>query len=237
MTCSALAVRTVHDAVRTTLRGEPPLTPDAETARRWALEELAQPEYRDQRSILQRVLEWFMRQFEDVQDSVHLDGPMVALVVGGAIVVALLIAWWVAGPVRSGRASAARTVLAHDDERTAAQLREAADAAARAGDWETAVLERFRSVVRDLEERAVLDERPGRTAHETTVDAGARLPDVAGALGDAGALFDDVAYGGRHASEADDAHLRAWAAAIGSARPLTPGTTSGPRGPVETVPR
>lgn len=236
MTLPALVARTV-DAVGTTLRAEPPVAPDAETARRWALEELARPEYRDQRSLLQRLLEWFMRQFQDVQDSVHLDGPMIALVVGGAIVVALLVAWWVAGPVRSGRASAARSVLAHDDERTAAQLRAAADAAARAGDWETAVLERFRAVVRDLEERAVLDERPGRTAHEATVDAGARLPDRTVELGEASALFDDVAYGGRAASQADDARLRTWADAIGAARPVAPGTPSGPRGPVEAVPR
>ncbi len=220
MTSAALVARTVTDVVRAVVaRADPPVAPDAETARRWALEELSRPEYSDQRSILERLLDWFLRQFQDVQGRVHLDGPMIAVVVGGAIVVALLIAWWVAGPVRSGRASAARAVLAHDDARTAAQLRAAADAAARAGDWDTAVLERFRSVVRDLEERAVLDERPGRTAHEATLEAGARLPGVAPELVAAGALFDDVAYGGRSASEVDDARLRELVVALGAARP------------------
>ena len=236
MTPAALVARAADGALRAVAGAEPPVTPDAETARRWALEELARPEYSDQRSLLQRLLEWLQQQFNDVQDSVHLDGPMIALVIGGGIALALLIAWWVAGPVRSGRAAASRAVLAHDDERTAAQLRAAADAAARAGDWDSAVLERFRSVVRDLEERAVLDERPGRTAHEATLDAGARLPGVAAELAAAGALFDDVAYGGRTAEESDDARLRAWAAAIGDARPAAAGT-SGPRGPVAAVPR
>ncbi|WP_232514707.1 DUF4129 domain-containing protein [Cellulomonas sp. PSBB021] len=204
---------------------EPPVTPDAETARRWAVEELASPEYQDRRSVLERLLEWLQRQFSDMQ-GVSLDGPVVALVLVGAVALALLVAWWVAGPVRSGRASATRTVLDHDDTRTAAQLRAAADAAARAGDWTTAVLERFRAVVRDLEERAVLDERPGRTAHEATLDAGARLPDVSAELVAGGTLFDDVAYGGRTATRVDDDRLRALVVAVGAARPTAPAGTA-----------
>ncbi|UJP41807.1 DUF4129 domain-containing protein [Cellulomonas palmilytica] len=200
---------------------EPPVTPDADTARRWMHEELASPEYQDRRSILERLLEWLQQQFADLQ-GVSVDGPVLAAVLVGAVAVALLVAWWVAGPVRSGRASAARSVLDHDDARTAAQLRAAADAAARSGDWTTAVLERFRAVVRDLEERAVLDERPGRTAHEATLDAGARLPDVAADLVAGGALFDDVAYGGRPATQPDDERLRALVAAVSAARPTAP---------------
>jgi len=197
---------------------EPPVTPDAETARRWAVRELAGPEYQDRRTLLERLVDWLRERLDELQ-GVSIDGPLLAVVLVGAVAVALLVAWWVAGPVRSGRAAASRTVLDHDDTRTAAQLRAAADAAAREGDWSTAVLERFRAVVRDLEERAVLDERPGRTAHEATLDAGARLPDVADALVAGGALFDDVAYGGRRATPADDARLRDLVTAVVAARP------------------
>lgn len=204
---------------------EPPVLPDAPTARRWAVEELARPEYHQQRSLLRRLLDWVLEQFDRVQQGVDLDGTLAAVVVGVAVLLALAVAWWVAGPVRRGGRSAAasRAVLADDDVRTAAQLRAAADAAARAGDWGLAVVERFRAVVRDLEERAVLDERPGRTAHEATLDAGAVLPEVAGALASGGQLFDAVAYGGRPATDDDDAALRELTARVAAARRVAPG--------------
>jgi len=239
---SLLPVRTVVGALRATVPSAPsapsapsvpPVTPDAGTAHRWAVEELARPEYHERRSLLQRVLDWLLEQFDKVQQNVHLDGVTIAVVGVVAVALVLLVAWWVAGPVRSGRASAARSVLADDDTRSAAQLRAAADAAARAGDWSTAVLERFRAVVRDLEERTVLDERPGRTAHEATLDAGARLPQVATALADGGRIFDDVAYGGRTADADDDAHLRALVAAVAAARPAA----HAERTPALAVPR
>jgi hypothetical protein len=100
-------------------------------------------------------------------------------------------------------------VLGHDDRRTAAQLRSAADAAAAGGDYSLAVAERFRAIVRDLEERAVLDERPGRTALEVSAEAGRVLLTAARALADGAELFDDVVYGQRPATAADDAAMRA----------------------------
>ncbi|MBT0994639.1 DUF4129 domain-containing protein [Cellulomonas sp. DKR-3] len=197
---------------------EPPVVPDAPTARRWAVDELARPEYHVQRSLLGRLLDWLTEQFDRVQQGVQVDGRVAALVIAVAVLLALAVAWWVAGPVRRGSASASRAVLAEDDVRTAAQMRAAADAAAARGDWTLAVVERFRSVVRDLEERAVLDERPGRTAHEATLEAGTRLAGVATALDAGGRLFDDVAYGGRAATDRDDAALRELAAQVAAAR-------------------
>ena len=87
-------------------------------------------------------------------------------------------------------------------------MRAAADAAARSGDFSLAVVERFRAVVHGLEERLVIDERVGRTAHEAGVDAGYRLPALAAELAGVAALFDDVAYGGRPATPDDDARVR-----------------------------
>jgi len=187
---------------------EPPVLPDAPTARRWAVEELADPAYHRQESLLLRALRWIGRQFEGLP-ALGVDPRVAALVVVGVLALAVLIALWVVGPVRRSRRRGSRSVRAHDDRRSAAQLRAAADAAAAAGDWSLAVAERFRAVVRDLEERAVLDERPGRTALEVVAEAGTVLPSVAADLRAAADTFDDVVYGQRPAGPPHDALLRA----------------------------
>lgn len=188
---------------------EPPVTPDATTARQWAVDELSRPEYHHADNLLVRLLRWLSEQFHGVP-VLGVSPGLAALVVVGILAVVVLVALWVAGPVRrSRRAVGARSVLGHDDRRTAAQLRSAADAAAAGGDYSLAVAERFRAIVRDLEERAVLDERPGRTALEVSAEAGRVLLTAARALADGAELFDDVVYGQRPATAADDAAMRA----------------------------
>jgi len=191
------------------VRTDVPVTPDGPTGRRWALEELSHPEYHEKKSLLARFIEWVLDRFDGLGGH-GFSGLQSALVVVGITALVIAIAFVVAGPVRrSRRVRSAGAVLAQDDTRTAEQMRAAADAAARAGDFSLAVVERFRALVRGLEERLVLDERAGRTAHEASLDAGRRLPALAPDLASAGALFDDVAYGGRTASAEDDQRLRA----------------------------
>jgi len=197
---------------------EPPVTPDAPTARRWAADELANPAYHQQDSLLVRLLRWIAQQFQGLP-TLGMQPALAALLVVGILVVVVLVALWVAGPVRrSHRAARDREVLGHDDRRSAAQLRTAADAAAAAGDWSRAVAERFRAVVRALEERAVLDERPGRTALEVAAEAGRVLPSVARDLTEGAELFDEVVYGERTAGPADDDTMRAVDRLAGAAR-------------------
>jgi hypothetical protein len=197
-----------------------PVEPGADEARRWLEHELLQPVYDDRPSLLERILDWIGSLFDDVP-VLGLDGRVAALVVVAVLVVVAGIALWVAGPVRRARSTrGSGTVLGRDDTRTAAQLRAAADSAASRGDWHEAVAERFRAVVRSLEERTVLDERPGRTAHEAVEVAALRLPASGAALRDAGTLFDDVVYGGRAAGQADDARLREVDVAVAAERPL-----------------
>jgi hypothetical protein len=125
----------------------------------------------------------------------------------------------VAGPVRlARRRRRTAAVVQADDVRTSAQLRAAADDAAGRGDWTLAVAERFRAVVRALEERAVLDERPGRTAQEAAEAAAERLPGLAGPLHVAASRFDDVVYGDLPAGPADDAAVRALDEQVSAAR-------------------
>ena len=74
-------------------------------------------------------------------------------------------------------------------------------------------------MVRSLEERALVDPRPGATADEVAAQAASALPGLAGDLAAAARLFDDVTYGHHGAGPDSDARLRELDAAVGSARP------------------
>lgn len=203
-----------------TPRMEPPVEPGREEAHDWLRNELQQAEYAERQSLLQRLVEavtdWFRSL--DVPDA-GLAGTQLAIVIVVLVAVVLAVAWFVAGPVRrERRAAGSAAVVEKDDVRTAAQMRSAADAAARSGQWSVAVAERYRAVVRSCEERAVIDPRPGRTAQEAANDVGVRLPDFAARLHLAAGLFDQVEYGGQDASAADDAALRELDEAVAAAR-------------------
>ncbi len=186
---------------------EVPVLPDAEQGRRWARDELAGPGY-ERPGLVRRALEWL---FERLQSIPVPEGSGSALLAGVVLLVVVAIVVWAL--VRSGGPLARRRAGDPDGvfeqrTRSAAEHRAAADRAAGAGDWRTAVVERFRAVVRDLEENAVLPEQPGRTADETARSAAVQLPAVATDLHSAARLFDDVRYGDRDASAAADATLR-----------------------------
>jgi hypothetical protein len=207
-----------------------PVEPDAATARRWAENELLDPVYHERPSLLERFLEWLLDLFSRL-DGGAVDPGVAGLVTTLVVVATVIAALVVAGPVRRARAGARSSTAVFDaDVRTATQLRADADAHAAAGDWSAAVVERFRAIVRSLEERAVLDERPGRTAHEATVTAGERLPSVAADLRRAGDLFDDVRYGDRGATAEDDARLRDLDQRVTQERPTTGPDAQRPEG-------
>jgi hypothetical protein len=134
-------------------------------------------------------------------------GVWLALLVIGFVVVALVVWRRVGTPRRS--ATAVGGVLASGRPMTAAEHRALADAADRRGDHETAVLEQMRAVVRALEERGVIEPRPGRTAAEVARDGGDGMPAATGALVVAARTFDDVVYGGSSAGPDEVETLRA----------------------------
>ncbi|MCK0118701.1 DUF4129 domain-containing protein [Isoptericola sp. S6320L] len=201
---------------------EVPVVPDRETAHGWLVEELARPEYAQDPSVLMRLLTWLARIFDEI-GTVDVSPWRLAVIVAVVLVVVVAIALYVAGPARLRRHAATSSAVVHDDDtRTAAQMRAAADAAAAREDWPLAVIERFRAVVRGLEERVVLDERPGRTAREAAQTAGSRLPGLSTELHDAAGRFDGVCYGHLPAGPADDAALRALDDQVAAARPTAP---------------
>jgi len=210
-----------------------PVQPGADEARAWLENELNDPVYHRSPSLLQRLLDWLAGLFRDAP-ALALPPRTAVLVVVGALVVVAAVAWWVAGPVRRAtRRASAGAVMVDGEQRSAAELRAAADAAAADGAWDLAVADRFRAVVRALEERALLDERPGRTAHEVVILAARRLPARTEDLRGAGTLFDDVVYGGVRAGEQDDAWLRSVDARVAAERPVGPdvaGASASPTG-------
>ena len=208
---------------------------DAETAGRWAVSELADPIYHRRESLLDVAVGWLIERLAEMQDALgSVDTRAAALVLAALVVIGVVITLVVVGPVRrarrAGRGSAEVFV---DDERTAAELRASADALAAAGRWSEAVLDRYRAILRSLDERAVLDDRPGRTAHEAAVEAAAVLPARSDDLHRASRLFDDVCYGDVQATADDDAWLREVDAAVRSTRPAARPTP----GDLLTVPR
>jgi hypothetical protein len=208
-----------HPHERADVRTDVPVVPDAETARRWATEELTDPVYHDGPSLLDRFLEWLASLFDGAPDSLPLPPAAVVATVVVLLLLVLAVAFRVAGPVRVTRRAPASVVVLGDDVRTADELRAAADAAAARGEWTAAVLDRFRAVVRSLEERALLTDSPGRTADEAAEAAAARLPSLAGELRRAARLFDDVCYGKASVDADADARMRTLDEQVAATRP------------------
>ena len=181
-----------------------PVDIDRDAARRAAEEELSDPKYRDARpGFLQQIGQWLGEQLEKLLNSLSSDVP--GGIFGVVLVVALLIVLVVVIRLRTGkiaRASRADRVVFGGKRQSADDYRRAAAEAAAAGRYDDAVRDRFRAVVRALEERALLDTRSGRTADEAAAEAGVLLPNVAADLRHGARLFDDVHYGGRAGTEA-----------------------------------
>ena len=196
-----------------------------EAAQDLARDELAKQVYRDAGpGLVERLVRWLYDRVSDALDQVAGVSPGgyagVVMVLALLAVAALAVRFRV-GPL--GRRDALDQALFVGRERSADEHRSAADAHAAAGEWAEALRERLRAVVRSLEERAVLEPRPGRTAHESAAQAGAALPGCAADLAAAARLFDDVWYGGRPAGPEADARLRALDAAVRGARPVALG--------------
>lgn len=183
--------------------------------------ELARPEYHTGgQSLAQRIGGWVIRQVQALftRAAEVSPGGWLGLLVLGVLVAAVVVVIRVrVGPV--GRAGRARTPLLSGPPRSAAAHRAEAEALAEAGRWAEAVRERLRAVARSLTERGLLEDRPGRTADELARELARLLPEQAPVFGTSARVFDDVWYGGRTATPADYAAVRAAdAAAAGPVR-------------------
>ncbi|GAA1969834.1 DUF4129 domain-containing protein [Amycolatopsis minnesotensis] len=187
------------------LSADVPVVIGRDDARAAAEAELAKADYQAaEPSWLERAAQWLVDRLGDLFDAVT------SFVPGGgfglAVLLVLLVVVIVVVRLRVGKTAragaVARPVFA-DRTRTAAEHRAAAGAAAASGVFAAAVRDRFRALVRGMEERGVLDAQSGRTADEAAAESGRALPGVADELRWAAGMFDAVHYGGEPATAAD----------------------------------
>jgi Domain of unknown function (DUF4129) len=206
-----------------------PVDLSREEAREAARRELADPAYsQDDPGLLERLLIWVEREISELLARAADATPggwrgLVVLVI--IVIVMALVVRYRVGPMarRATRSGGAlfHLELSADDHRRAAEL------ATRRQDWAEAIRERLRAIVRDLEERDLLEPRLGRTAHEAALDAGRALPELAADLLRAAGMFDDVWYGGRPATAAMAEFLRDLDVRVARSRPA-PATQATP---------
>lgn len=207
-----------------------PVRPDRDQARAWATQELSRPEYNAAKpGLWQRIITWLWDQLNNLQlpNGPHASAGLAVLLILLVIVIVLIVLR--AGGWRADSRRREGPDMFSDRELTAAEHRAAADAAAAEQDWSVAVLERFRAIVRELEERAVLNPQPGRTADEAAAEAARWLPGLAEPLRAGALLFDEVRYGDQPAGPDGDAQLRSLDEQVRRTKPVDSGTVGQPQ--------
>lgn len=195
---------------------EIPVGLDRDDARRRAMEELAKAKYGGSPGWFDEAVDRIFRLLSRLS---QLYRRMVAAQQGGgeginwgfvvAVTVLLLacalVIWKVGRPKWRHRPSDASLEL--DASTRPADYRAQAEAAASRGDWRAAVRDRFRAIVRELEDRTILQVRPARTAWEAAYSAVRLMPGSQAALFDGADLFNRVVYGEQPADEASYARM------------------------------
>ncbi|WP_124054137.1 DUF4129 domain-containing protein [Arcanobacterium ihumii] len=160
-----------------------PSIPDADTARQLAEEELAKAKYRNAESLVQRFISWlgdlFKRTFSDGTSQLKVADIILLVLIFALLVV---LGYLIVRYIRRARVKAKNVSIAEaakhslfNDSRTSAQLFADADAALQRRDVNLAVVERFRGVIRHLDEKKYLAIRPGMTATEAARDASSAI--------------------------------------------------------------
>lgn len=186
-----------------------PVTRDG--ARDAAAHELTKPQYhRDDPTIVQRAAHWLdhtiSRLLGDVLDAAP--GGALGLIIIAVVIVGVIILIRVrlgAVPVRDLFTDRGRGA----GRRSADEYRAEADRFAAAGDYAEAVRARTRAVVRNLEERGVIEAPPGKTLTGLAREVDENAPSLAADAGRVADLFADVWYGDQEATAETDAAIRA----------------------------
>jgi hypothetical protein len=184
------------------------LSPTPPEARDWLKQELQGSDY--QSPWLDSVGRWIVDQLRNLLDGArHLSGPSLAITVLMAFVVVALLVWFLPKVRRERVVASPEGTVLEDLTITAGLYRDLAAQAVRDKRYDDAVLDGFRAIAKDMSDRRVLHDAPGRTAHEVSLELASPFPDHAERLARAADLFDSVRYGHRRASaaQADQMHL------------------------------
>ncbi len=202
------------------------LEPGPDQARSWLREELRAATYHHE-PLLDRLWRWVMDRLDSLSSpSGHLSGiPTMVTVLVTLLVAGLLL--WVLPRVRRERSVRRSAGAVLEDPRvTAAQYRERAATARAAGRYGEAVLDSYRALAREMGDRTLLEDAPGRTAHEVSVAVATAFPAHARELAHAADLFDSVRYGNGTAGAPEAEEVAALDTALARSRPAATTSTT-----------
>lgn len=204
----------------------PPVTPDDDEARKWAERELSTPRYAEAEPTLldriaQAIGDAIGRLFSSSMPGGW--GPWAAVIAAVVAIVVIVAAFLIWGRPRISRRSPVPTSLlfGESEQRSAAHLRQDAASRAAKGDWDDAIVLRFRALARGLVERGAVDLPPGATVHAFARAAARAFPAFATDLEAAAAAFDDVRYLRRPGTAQLYRRIEAVDEAIAAARPAS----------------
>ncbi|HKU34261.1 MAG TPA: DUF4129 domain-containing protein [Paenarthrobacter sp.] len=198
-------------ALTLAVASEPPVVPDRDEARRWAAEELSKNKYAEARPSW---LDQMWRDFLDWLNSLGGDatsggnGVAVPLIITLAVVLIVVAVVLVRPRLNAHRKAPPAGVFGDEPVVGAAAYRQRAAMAAGDGNWQAAVVEQFRALVRSAEERDVLESRAGRTADEAAAQLGQAFGPAHQRLAEAAGVFDAVLYGDQSAQGPDFEAIR-----------------------------
>jgi hypothetical protein len=199
---------------------EPPVDPDRGEAQRWAAEELSKPQYA---SAKPSWIDQMWNQFIDWLRSLNgnsISGPNIGMpLIAALAVVLIVVAVMVVRPRLNARKKKSAEVFDGQAPVGADAFRTRASAAASREDWQTAVVEQFRAVVRSAEDRAVIDIQAGRTADEAAAQLGRAFGAARSRLEEAARIFDGVKYGKATATASDHAAVLALDTGLSTMKP------------------
>ncbi|HZK05404.1 MAG TPA: DUF4129 domain-containing protein [Actinomycetaceae bacterium] len=184
---------------------EVPVDPTAHEARQMAEEELSRSVYNPGDSLFARIGRWIAGFFMDLfTGRLGATSPVLTVIILAIVAIGVVLAVVFASRVRRIRnVTVSRSHQLFDDARSAAQLRGDARAAAARGDFTAAFLDTYRAIIRSLDERVLIDDRPGLTAHEAALLAVVPFPRFSGMWQWAADAFDAGCYGRRTLTESE----------------------------------
>ncbi len=192
-----------------TLWAAMPVDPSSDEARSLLRRELLQPEYQ-QDSPLQRLLDWFGRQFDQGLAAASRSSTLTVL--AALLLLALVgvgVLWLMSRSRLTRRADPVTGPVLVDDSLGADQLRERAQTAMAQSRWSAALVDGFRALTARQTERGRLPDLPGATAHEVASALAEVHPRLAERLRAAADHFDEVLYGDRLAESEQAAAMLA----------------------------
>lgn len=195
------------------------LEPTPGEAREWLDAELNGSDYQD--PWLESAVRWIMDQTRMLLDSASTWAKLSPVITVGVALVVIALLTWVLPKVRR-EAGAARSdgPVLEDLTISARAYRDLAAKALKDGRYDEAVLDGFRAIAKDMSDRTLLDDAPGRTAHEVSLTLTGPFPDHADRLVRAADAFDSVRYGHRRATPGQAAEIQDLDGTLVTTRPV-----------------